>query len=59
VLLDMLVMKYESLLAERRLAVRVSIRPVLDDAQYAPSQHQAQANQQQKSDGDIHDAYSK
>jgi hypothetical protein len=53
----MLVMKQGPLVAERRFAVRIFFRPVLNDAQHAPSQHQAQANQQQKNDGDIHGAY--
>ena len=51
-----MVVKYRPLLAECRHVVGVFFSQILDDAQNAPSQHQAQAQaqKQQQSDREIH-----
>jgi len=49
-----MVVKYRPLLAECRHVVGVSFSQILDDAQNAPSQHQAQTQKQQQSDREIH-----
>ena len=58
VLLDMLIMEYRPLFAECRLAMSVLLGQILQNGQHTPSQHEPQANQQQKNDGDIHGRHS-